>query len=545
MLIGRSRRCDVVLRDSQLVSRRHCRLDPRDTGWFLRDLGSQNGTWIDGERIDHAFLSDGDRFVVGDVVLRIRSGGVETVGTADPRSIRERPRLRDQGAALALVSLPVVAGVVYLAISALGGARPSDEVPGDARPVPRLAELLVAAGAAADPEPGGRAAPGSDPAADPDAGSPTIAADLTASAPIPVPTVPRYSSQELLAIAERVDRELAAREAEMSAILAAGGDPSAEPESGPGWDLELELAAGEVEPPSLAESWSEIAGEERDREETEGSSAPTEGSQGKARASSGPGAAREGTAPAGAPAAPVPAASAERERTGVSRFPPVAEPLLSDAALADLVREVVAEGIARIDRYHVREVSLEPLRPLVGQLGDLDGSVAASGLLELRAHALARLREVYRRSRELAPQAAHSEKELSGRPRGGAEEREDELTLRLAELVAEHLETLVLIRDEIDRALLGGGKPAFIVEALRAALGSREEHLLDRTLSAATASGMWETVPLLIEAVGSHDASIRRKSRETLESITGERPGTSRRAWREWWQARGGNEKEA
>ena len=552
MLIGRSRRCDVVLRDSQLVSRRHCRLEAREAGWFLRDLGSQNGTWIDGERIDHAFLTEGDRFVVGDVVLRIRSGAVEAEGTANPRTIRERPRLRDQGAALALVSLPILAGIAYLAITA-GGDAP--DLPGAvgregtaviSPPTTRLAEMLR--DPAADPSAPGPSAVSALPAA-PAAGD----ADPIAHLPAPAdPPAPRYSQDELIAIAERVDRELAAREVEMAALLASGGDPRAGAVEGPGWDLELELAEGEVAAPPLADSWSAIAGEGTGTGGGETGAAPSRGVGG------------EGTGTGGVPPEPVPggtgrvppepvpggidggsADSAERDRTEVARIPAPAEPLFSDAALADLVREVVAEGIAKIDRYHVREVSLAPLRPLIGQLSDLDGAVAASGLLELRAHTLERLREVYRRSREIAPDAARSEQELAGRPKGGAEEREDELTVRLAEIVAEHLETLVLIRDEIDAALLGGGKTAFILEALRAAIDTREEHLLDRTLAAAASRVTWETVPLLIEAVGNHDATIRRKSRETLETITGERPGTSRRAWREWWQARGGAEKEA
>ncbi len=58
--IGRDSACDVVISDRQ-VSRYHARLTPGEEGVFLEDLGSKNGTFYNGKRIeDNVFLQDGD-----------------------------------------------------------------------------------------------------------------------------------------------------------------------------------------------------------------------------------------------------------------------------------------------------------------------------------------------------------------------------------------------------------------------------------------------------------------------------------------------------
>ncbi|HSI33212.1 MAG TPA: FHA domain-containing protein, partial [Tepidisphaeraceae bacterium] len=53
------------------VSRRHCELHPDEDGsWILKDLGSANGTWINGQRIERtAPLKLGDQIRVGRTIL--------------------------------------------------------------------------------------------------------------------------------------------------------------------------------------------------------------------------------------------------------------------------------------------------------------------------------------------------------------------------------------------------------------------------------------------------------------------------------------------
>lgn len=68
--IGRTSECDIVLPDDEKVSRVHARLDWDGAGWVLVDLGSTNGTLVNGERIKEKRLSAGDVIEIGDTQLR-------------------------------------------------------------------------------------------------------------------------------------------------------------------------------------------------------------------------------------------------------------------------------------------------------------------------------------------------------------------------------------------------------------------------------------------------------------------------------------------
>jgi pSer/pThr/pTyr-binding forkhead associated (FHA) protein len=61
VVIGRHRSCDFPLRRSN-VSRRHAEVRPEAGRYVLRDLGSTNGTFVNGERVESArILQPGDR----------------------------------------------------------------------------------------------------------------------------------------------------------------------------------------------------------------------------------------------------------------------------------------------------------------------------------------------------------------------------------------------------------------------------------------------------------------------------------------------------
>ncbi len=71
VVLGRSRECDIRVADGN-VSRRHCEVvQESPTAWALVDLGSTNGTEVNGRRVDRVRLVDGDRITVGstDVVF--------------------------------------------------------------------------------------------------------------------------------------------------------------------------------------------------------------------------------------------------------------------------------------------------------------------------------------------------------------------------------------------------------------------------------------------------------------------------------------------
>ena len=69
-MIGRGRECDVVF-VSEAVSRRHARLLFRDGHWVIHDLGSTNGTMVNGVRIGRCRLRPGDRVTFGDTSVMV------------------------------------------------------------------------------------------------------------------------------------------------------------------------------------------------------------------------------------------------------------------------------------------------------------------------------------------------------------------------------------------------------------------------------------------------------------------------------------------
>lgn len=69
--IGRLAECDVVLTDKG-ASRKHAQVRYRDGSWVLTDLGSTNGTRLNGQTIQSRELADGDKVTIGTTVLEFR-----------------------------------------------------------------------------------------------------------------------------------------------------------------------------------------------------------------------------------------------------------------------------------------------------------------------------------------------------------------------------------------------------------------------------------------------------------------------------------------
>jgi hypothetical protein len=70
--IGRLTECDVVLKDKG-ASRRHAQLRTRDGVTTLTDLGSTNGTRLNGRTVQSGVLAPGDRITIGATVIEFRS----------------------------------------------------------------------------------------------------------------------------------------------------------------------------------------------------------------------------------------------------------------------------------------------------------------------------------------------------------------------------------------------------------------------------------------------------------------------------------------
>jgi pSer/pThr/pTyr-binding forkhead associated (FHA) protein len=99
--LGRSESSHFQLRD-ETVSGIHCRLVAIEGGTLVMDEGSTNGTWVNGERIEHpTLITSHDTLVIGPYVLSVLSLiGRGTAGCTQTR--RARPRVRTHTAQQAL-----------------------------------------------------------------------------------------------------------------------------------------------------------------------------------------------------------------------------------------------------------------------------------------------------------------------------------------------------------------------------------------------------------------------------------------------------------
>jgi pSer/pThr/pTyr-binding forkhead associated (FHA) protein len=71
--MGRATRADFIV-DAALVSRVHCRFTLHDEGRLdVEDLGSTNGTWVNGQKVERAALAAGDTVKVGRIEFVVRA----------------------------------------------------------------------------------------------------------------------------------------------------------------------------------------------------------------------------------------------------------------------------------------------------------------------------------------------------------------------------------------------------------------------------------------------------------------------------------------
>jgi len=80
IIVGRSSELDMVLVED-MVSRRHAKIVVNGDQVVIQDLGSTNGTFVNGERIKKMALNDGDRVLIGTSIIKLV--------TADPGSLKD------------------------------------------------------------------------------------------------------------------------------------------------------------------------------------------------------------------------------------------------------------------------------------------------------------------------------------------------------------------------------------------------------------------------------------------------------------------------
>jgi predicted component of type VI protein secretion system len=93
-VIGRRQDCDLMIPLGE-ISRKHCRIIKDDDGLRLEDLGSSNGTFHNGRRVQEAHLNAGDTIAVGPVKFVVQIDGVPAEDEMQPNAPAEAAILDD------------------------------------------------------------------------------------------------------------------------------------------------------------------------------------------------------------------------------------------------------------------------------------------------------------------------------------------------------------------------------------------------------------------------------------------------------------------
>jgi hypothetical protein len=93
IVVGRSSDLDMVLVED-MVSRRHARIACSDIEITIEDLGSTNGTFVNGEKIKRATLKEGDRVLIGTSILKVVA---TDPSNGAPRRVQESQQRNQSG----------------------------------------------------------------------------------------------------------------------------------------------------------------------------------------------------------------------------------------------------------------------------------------------------------------------------------------------------------------------------------------------------------------------------------------------------------------
>jgi pSer/pThr/pTyr-binding forkhead associated (FHA) protein len=93
IIVGRSSDLDMVLVED-MVSRKHARIAMQSDQIWIEDLGSTNGTFVNGEKISRARLKEGDRVLIGTSILKVISSEAPREGLDAKRELENVAQAR-------------------------------------------------------------------------------------------------------------------------------------------------------------------------------------------------------------------------------------------------------------------------------------------------------------------------------------------------------------------------------------------------------------------------------------------------------------------
>jgi pSer/pThr/pTyr-binding forkhead associated (FHA) protein len=112
IVVGRSSELDMVLVED-MVSRRHAKMTVTGDQIFIQDLGSTNGTFVNGEKIKRSRLQEGDRILIGTSIIKLVASDSSAPPAGDPRAKledvaagRRTSQVRTMSGSIAEIPLP-------------------------------------------------------------------------------------------------------------------------------------------------------------------------------------------------------------------------------------------------------------------------------------------------------------------------------------------------------------------------------------------------------------------------------------------------------
>lgn len=115
-IAGRSSEVDLVLADDA-VSRKHARFYPARGRIWVRDLGSRNGTIVNGEVVERHCLRDGDRIAIGSSLAKVARTDRDAVSAKRAGEAQPKADMSSRAMAGSLEEVPLVDVLQWLATS--------------------------------------------------------------------------------------------------------------------------------------------------------------------------------------------------------------------------------------------------------------------------------------------------------------------------------------------------------------------------------------------------------------------------------------------
>jgi predicted component of type VI protein secretion system len=72
MVVGREPTCEIHI-DNLGISRNHCAFVNKNDAFVVQDLGSSNGTYVNGRKVNEHFLNDADEVIIGKYTLKFKN----------------------------------------------------------------------------------------------------------------------------------------------------------------------------------------------------------------------------------------------------------------------------------------------------------------------------------------------------------------------------------------------------------------------------------------------------------------------------------------